>query len=282
MRIWKLLEMFQKWRSVGWVSDVNLWGVAAGPAGEGISWGDYVCFREAPGVFWWQKKDCVGSHSSRSKRSKLRPLCATGLLSESFTCWWSGWSPESRWQGCCQGCWPSFTLGASALRSAPSAFRTEEAFWRGGETCSKEPITSPAAHRGLTLEKKNVSRLNVSCHGDVKAIASGAALCLPLPSVIVVASWHDANFLLTFINSWQRAAPEFPMIPPVLCVILPHLSLFARSHSVPLMVELLTLFVVPCTLDTALIFPACVTEHCFKAGSFIARSKLAVVAMLMI
>lgn len=89
---------------------------------------------------------------------------------------------------------------------------------------------------------------------------------LPHPSVIVVSSWHDAKFSPTFINSWQRGAPEFPMIPLVLCVILPHLSLFARSHSVPLMVELLTLFLVLCTLDTALIFPACVTEHCYKAG----------------
>lgn len=73
---------------------------------------------------------------------------------------------------------------------------------------------------------------------------------------------------LTFINSWQRAAPEFPMIPPVLCVILPHLSLFARSHSVLLMEELLTLFLVLCSLDAALIFPACVIRRGWGEGLY--------------
>lgn len=112
------------------------------------------------------------------------------------------------------------------------------------------------------LQKKDTSRLpNVSHHKNANATGSCAALRLPLPSMIVVSRRHDAKFSPTFINSWQRAAPEFPMIPPVLCVILPHLSLFARSHSVPLMAELLTLFLVLCTLDTTLIFPACVTEH---------------------
>lgn len=110
--------------------------------------------------------------------------------------------------------------------------------------------------------RSDASRLpNVSRHENANATGSCAALRLPLPSMIVVSRRHDAKFSPTFINSWQRAPPEFPMIPPVLCVILPHLSLFARSHSVPLMAELLTLFLVLCTLDTALIFPACVTEH---------------------
>lgn len=104
-------------------------------------------------------------------------------------------------------------------------------------------------------------RTCVSCHKDANATGSCAALCLPLLSMIVVSRWHDAKFSPTFINSRQRAAPEFPMIPPVLRVILLHLSLFARSNSVLLMVEILTLFFVLYTLDTALIFPACVTEH---------------------
>lgn len=126
------------------------------------------------------------------------------------------------------------------------------------------------------LQKKDVSRLpNVSHHKNANATGSCAALRLPLPSMIVVSRRHDAKFSPTFINSWQRAAPEFPMIPPVLCVILPHLSLFAGSHSVPLMAELLTLFLVLCTLDTTH-FLHVLQNICYKAvggGGFIVRSK---------
>lgn len=84
----------------------------------------------------------------------------------------------------------------------------------------------------------------------------------PLPSMIVVSRWYDVKFSPMFINSWRRAAPEFPMIPPG---PLGDIATFIKICQKPFHringSELLTLFLVLCSLDTALIFPTCVREH---------------------
>lgn len=89
---------------------------------------------------------------------------------------------------------------------------------------------------------------------SAKMLMPQEAVAPPLPSMIVVSHWHDANVSPTFINSWQQAPPEFPTIPwssVWYCHIYHYLPEAILNHSVPLMVEVLTWFFALCSLDSA-------------------------------
>lgn len=87
--------------------------------------------------------------------------------------------------------------------------------------------------------------------------------------IAFVSSWRDDITVASLLHSLTpncESLLNFLWSSSPLCVIVPHLSVFARSHSVTQMAESMTLFPVLCSLDTSLTFPACASQHLLEGS----------------
>lgn len=98
--------------------------------------------------------------------------------------------------------------------------------------------------------KKEVSK-NRSCSPPLFPVGGDAISVISPPPSLAPNSESRLNI------HWSSSAR---------CGIVPHLSAFARSHSVTRMAESMTLFPVFCSLGTSLTFPACATQHLLEGG----------------
>lgn len=94
-------------------------------------------------------------------------------------------------------------------------------------------------------------RTGSSCSPPLFPVGCDATSVVALPQSLAPNSESRLNF------HWS-SSPQ--------CVIVPHLSAFARSHSVTQMAESMTLFPVLCSPGTGLTFPACASQHLLEGS----------------